>query len=591
MKITKKITSLLLVMLLAISAFAFAIPASAATYPTGEVTLKINKYELPDTADNDGKIGNNGTDANPAAPTGATPLAGVEFKIYKIGGMDTTVPGDPASYSPSGSPVQTVTTNASGVAEFKVAPANFGLYFVKETAAPAKVTKTSAPFFVYLPSTNAAGTDWLTTVNVYPKNLTTLASTTLTKTVNNAAYNPSDVATAPTFALIDTSNSNAEVVTFTLASKTTSAPNPTVSSDAKYATVTAKIDTADSGKMIVEGLPTGTYKWTEKTAVTLDGSDTALPKAADTATFTVTARTSNGQNFEYTMDNSTTPTVTKTADVDTQSIGKDVVWTITPAIPKDIATYKKYEITDTIADELDFAGQSAVVITGLTSDQYTLTVTGKSIKIEVNDAGRKALAVAGASLTIKITTQINENAIVDTYIENTAKLSFENQYGVTGEPTSTDTVKTGAALFKKVDASTNAGLAGAEFELQDASGNKINVASTSVSGEYVVNPAANSNIVTSGTDGKIYIKGLAYGSYKLVEVKAPSGYQLITAPFEFTVGATSATTAVTIQNVPQPDLPVTGGMGTMLFTIVGLALIGGGAFFFFRSRKSKKEEI
>ncbi|MCH5296726.1 MAG: SpaH/EbpB family LPXTG-anchored major pilin [Ruminococcus sp.] len=589
MKITKKITSLLLVMLLAVSAFVFAIPASAATYPTSNVTLKIHKYELSHTDANEGKIGNSGTDANPnfTAPSGATPLAGVEFYIYKVGDINTP---QPTSYTTSEfSLLGKVTTDANGVADFTIGSPDFGLYYVEEGDAPAKVTQKSAPFFVYLPSTNAQGTDWLTEVNVYPKNLTTLASTSLTKTVNNATYNPSDVATAPTFALIDTSNGNAEVVTFTLASKNTAAPAPTVSTDAKYASVTARIDATDPGKMIVEGLPTGTYKWTEKTAVTLDGSDTALPKAADTATFTVTAKTSNNQNFAYTMDNSATPTVTKTADADTQTIGKDVVWTITPSIPSDIATYKKYEITDTIANELDFAGESAVQVIGLTSDQYTLTVNGKSIKIAVNEAGRKALAAVGASLTIKITTQINANAVVDKDIENSATLSFENQYGTTGEPSSSDTVKTGAALFKKVDASTNAGLAGAEFELQDANGNKINVSSTG-DGEYVVNPSANSYVVTSGTNGKIYIKGLAYGSYKLVEVKAPAGYQLITAPFEFTVGANTATTEVTIKNVPQPQLPITGGMGTMLFTVAGLALIGGGAFFFFRSRKSKKEE-
>ena len=46
-----------------------------------------------------------------------------------------------------------------------------------------------------------------------------------------------------------------------------------------------------------------------------------------------------------------------------------------------------------------------------------------------------------------------------------------------------------------------------------------------------------------------------------------------------------------IKNVKQPDLPLTGGMGTILFSVAGIALIGGAAFFFIRSRKTRKEEI
>lgn len=47
-----------------------------------------------------------------------------------------------------------------------------GLYLVVETSVPADVKSTTDPFFVSLPMTNAAGTQWLYDVYVYPKNQT-----------------------------------------------------------------------------------------------------------------------------------------------------------------------------------------------------------------------------------------------------------------------------------------------------------------------------------------------------------------------------------------------------------------------------------
>jgi fimbrial isopeptide formation D2 family protein/LPXTG-motif cell wall-anchored protein len=77
--------------------------------------------------------------------------------------------------------VQTVTTASGGLATF--APTSgIGLYFVKEnldtsgtitsgsTVIPKNQISPSAPFFVTLPMTNPAGTDWMYDVNVYPKN-------------------------------------------------------------------------------------------------------------------------------------------------------------------------------------------------------------------------------------------------------------------------------------------------------------------------------------------------------------------------------------------------------------------------------------
>lgn len=43
-----------------------------------------------------------------------------------------------------------------------------------------------------------------------------------------------------------------------------------------------------------------------------------------------------------------------------------------------------------------------------------------------------------------------------------------------------------------------------------------------------------------------------------------------------------------ITNVPSSKLPITGGMGTTAFTVVGFVLIGISAVFFTASKKAKR---
>ncbi|HEL1641134.1 TPA: isopeptide-forming domain-containing fimbrial protein, partial [Streptococcus suis] len=82
----------------------------------------------------------------------------------------------------------------------------------------------------------------------------------------------------------------------------------------------------------------------------------------------------------------------------------------------------------------------------------------------------------------------------------------------------------------------------------------------------------------SSTDGKFEVKGLNAGTYQLVETKAPDGYALLTSPINFEVGPgtwkdTSATAIEEHMQVKNKKvtIPQTGGIGTLVFTVIGLS--------------------
>ena len=152
-------------------------------------------------------------------------------------------------------------------------------------------------------------------------------------------------------------------------------------------------------------------------------------------------------------------------------------------------------------------------------------------------------------------------------------------------------------LLKVDNADTSKTLEGAEFSLFMADGT---TPATDADGNAI-------GTIRSGTDGKVSIGTLLAGTYVLQETKAPDGYNLMSSNVTITVAADNVTAiqgtsqctvtksddgltyTITVTNSAGVELPMTGGPGTLLYTLGGLALILASALMYgFRMRRRER---
>lgn len=313
----------------------------------------------------------------------------------------------------------------------------------------------------------------------------------------------------------------------------------------------------------------------------------------------------------------------------TANIGATINYKVTYNIPVGEKGLESLVVTDTMSKGLTFDKSSnnievknGDVVVGV--DNYTVdSNTDKNgittITITFKEGYCKSLASElTQNFTITYKATLNDQAVLgQSGNTNAVSVTYKNTGDVDRktEPTGTPKVFTyGIDLLKKGEGVDK--LVGVKFTLTDENGKGVNVEKKGANTFYT--PGGNSNEVTTDTNGKIYIRGLKPGTYKLRETKTNAGYVLLKDPVvivikadnttgeaEATVGegvnekkvtmnpdqnntdSIKAEVPLTVVNSKGFDLPATGGRGIALFTIAGIAIVAAAGSLLFMRKRSK----
>lgn len=379
---------------------------------------------------------------------------------------------------------------------------------------------------------------------------------------------------------------------------------------------TSTVTAAASGDAYVakfSGLAFGYYVVSPQSGSTADrGTDAILANV-------VTAEKNVNLKSEY-------PTISKTVDGNNHAdaqVGDVLNFELKSKVPNmtEYTTYV-FNFVDTLSKGLTLDQSTIKVTIGASELQkdadYTVSVTGGNgaateLKIIMADFKAKHGDKAGQDIKVTYSASINEHAVAgQDDAGNSAKLEYSNDpiNGGTGE--SVPDVTHGYTFdfdITKTDGVGGSALADAVFQLQKkGEGTPIKLIVKQAGDETqpaIVRPAKADEMgqavdtITTPKSGKITFEGLDAIAYQLVETKAPDGYNKLKNPVDVTIvanydqdGVLQSWTvngggnevALNIQNNKGALLPETGGMGTILFTLVGAAAIGYGIY---RKRTAK----
>lgn len=314
-------------------------------------------------------------------------------------------------------------------------------------------------------------------------------------------------------------------------------------------------------------------------------------------------------------------------DDETVAIGDVVGYrldALTPIYPDDAAA-KRFVIGDTLSKGLTLDPSSIVVKVGgsdpanattvVNTDNkyYTLTTKDDGFDIEFNYDALVA-DYQGAH------TYVEYNATVNEFAFEKDALGNKSYVGVNTNPYDNSSYKTNpgdkdvytyGVTVNKVD-EKGQNLAGAEFKLyrDETLQNEIKFVKTT-DGTYRVAKADETAADTLAVDsnGILNLQGLDLGTYYLKEVKAPNGYNLLQNAVVITLtdgdaehapdgvldneGASgNVLTGIKVVNSKGFNLPVTGGIGTVLFTVVGVVLMASGVLLvlFYRKKRQNSDQ-
>ena len=362
------------------------------------------------------------------------------------------------------------------------------------------------------------------------------------------------------------------------------------------------------GKATFTGLPMGEYfiRPTSSTSVYQLMLQKVEPTVVD-GKYVIDDLTFNAKHKEVSVD--------KAADKTSVTKGEKVTYTITVDIPTyaSQAVDKSFYVSDFLPNGLTIDPASIKVqIDGTDVDTaaYTLDTTAVAeytFKLSVSAAQYTASwsANGGKRLVITYTATLNNNDTTAVNVKETNTVTFDYSfypYVENSHKQKMDTVDVttfAIKIDKYVKNDEDAKLANAKFDLyrtatqaEVIAGSAVNIPHTTENGIKL-----ESDLVTDANGTATFAKYEANGTnydYYLVETQAPSGYNILdnAVRVNFTdteVEATAGVYTVKVPNSSGIQLPITGGTGTVIFTIIGIALMVGAVVLFVVSRKKAKE--
>ena len=357
--------------------------------------------------------------------------------------------------------------------------------------------------------------------------------------------------------------------------------------------------------------PAGYYLLKDKDAVT--GDDAATLFIVQVNGPVTVNRKADKPTFEKKVKDVNDSTADKSdwqdsADYD---VNDKVPFQLTATLPTneaDFAAYKTYKLVfhDQQSAGLTFNKDSVVVKYGdqtLGTDSYTLetpTTDNDTFDITITDAktvkdadGSAITVAAGGKFTVEYTSTLNENAVIGAAGNpNEASLEFSNNPNVGGEGNTGKTPTDKVIVFTyqlDINKTFNGGTPD-DNDLPEFTLYKFD----SATNDYTTNVGKVD--ITKTADGKYTasFKRVDDGKYKLVETKTPAGFntaadttfeitadhdvesdnpQLTVLKINTTAGnTTTGTVTADVVNQKGSNLPSTGGMGTVMLYVAGIAV-------------------
>lgn len=565
----------------------------------------------------------------------------------------------------------TQTTDDDGFAQFK--NLDLGLYLVIETKKPQSVVTAVTPFLVSVPmtrvqtgdqATNGQLQEWLYDIVVYPKNSTVKGTFYLEK--KGVIGNDKDHSTAlPGVKFqLERLNDGVELENATDEDWTLILPPKKQDEVQKNYFVTGA-----NGKIQVDNLTPGTYRFTEigydenqdGKYIVNAGDRYVFVVKPDGATVAKPMNENNNNDNDYVANSDTVTVYNYVPDVNKQvqkrgdentwqeaadyNVGDMVPYKVTVTVPENITRLKTFTVTDTPTNlEDDVSTIKVLYINGETTTELNGTAAIKAINkvnkgFEIQFDPAAMSDYAGKEIVITYQAKLLSDAVSTTDgNSNKVSLIYSNKVKTDDVPDAEKDKKTVqdetvVYTFKikitKTDEKGN-GLNGVEFDLYKEvtagtanaiTGNEAKAKGLDENKYWLkVNELPLTTKKVDGVDGILEVKGLANGTYKLVETKTLKDYNLLKEPVDVSLNIAYKTTwtetnhyengvwvkrevtkknekfdskegtnggtqngkdgdgvtSTTIINRKGFNLPTTGGFGTLLFSGIGVLLVVAG---------------